>query len=240
MMISPQSAIPAQAVVPAQAQPAVSPTSKISEEDKAWALRLENRVAQGFEPTEQEIDKYKAIYEVLHPAAAPETASAETPVAAEKPESYKGLLDYPKDLAMSVTEYAAEGQAKNMVELFEDAADIKRNLGDSWEHLKKGKILNAAGDTFRAVGNTASAGLNFLQVGFSAMLGGVSTVISLPLNLLDKGAEKAGQHFAGSENAAGKAIGRVFTVLGGENSNVSYQQAVQTAVRRGLQEAHSD
>lgn len=239
MMIQPQS-VQTPAMKPASpAQPA----PKVSQEDIDWALQLEKEVKEGTrQPSSEDMARYTQIFEGLQAQtkAIHGAQSVDKQLTPESVSSVKGLLDYPKDLAMSVTEFAAEGQAKNMVELFADGADIKRNLGDSWEHLKKGEIASAALDTVRALGNTGSASVNFLQVGFSAMLGGVSTVVSLPLNLLDKGAEKAGQYFAGSENTAGKAVGKVFTVLGGENSNVGYQQALQSAARRGAQEARSD
>ncbi|MGE3724293.1 MAG: hypothetical protein AB7I41_01985 [Candidatus Sericytochromatia bacterium] len=153
----------------------------------------------------------------------------------------KGLLDYPKDIAMGITEYAAEGQAKNLVELYDDAADVKQNLGDSWEHLKKGEIGQAAGDTLRAVGNSAQTVGNFLQVGLHTLLGGVSTVVSLPLNLLDKGAEKVGEHFSKPDTGVvGRAVGSVSTFFGGKNSNVSYPDALQAATVSGVRKAERD
>ena len=173
------------------------------------------------------------------PAAAPVATLAPEPTAAE-PTCQKGLLDYPKDLAMGITEYAAEGQAKNRVELFEDISDVKENLGDSWEHLKKGEVLSAAGDTLRAGFNTLSAGVNFFQTGLHSLLGGVSTVVSLPLNLLDKGAEKAGAALSKSDSAVGRAVGKVSTFIGGENSNTGYFEAINQADLQGAQEARQD
>jgi hypothetical protein len=155
--------------------------------------------------------------------------------------SVKGLLDYPKDIAMGITEYAAEGQAKNLVELYDDAADVKRNLGDTWDHLKKGEIGQAAGDTLRAVGNAGQTVGNFLQVGLHTLLGGVSTAVSLPLNLLDKGAEKVGEHFAKPDTGVvGRAVGSVSTFFGGKNSNVSYPDALQAATVSGMRKAERD
>lgn len=173
------------------------------------------------------------VQPVAAPVSTPESAPAE-------PNSQKGLLDYPKDLAMGITEYAAEGQAKNMVELFEDVSDVKENLGDSWEHLKKGEVLSAAGDTLRAGFNTLSAGVNLFQTGLHSLLGGVSTVVSLPLNLLDKGAEKAGAALSKSDSAVGRAVGKVSTFIGGENSNTDYFEAVNQAGLNGAQEARQD
>ncbi len=175
--------------------------------------------------------------------------SAEAPLAPQAiggepaPEggSVKGLLDYPKDIAMGITEYAAEGQAKNLVELYDDAADVKRNLGDSWDHLKKGEIGQAAGDTLRAVGNSVQTASNFLQVGLHTLLGGVSTAVSLPLNLLDKGAEKVGEHFSKPDTGVvGRAVGSVSTFFGGKNSNVSYPEALQAATVSGMGKAKRD
>jgi len=170
--------------------------------------------------------------------------SAPTPMGGEPaPEggSVKGLLDYPKDIAMGITEYAAEGQAKNLVELYDDAADVKQNLGDSWDHLKKGEIGQAAGDTLRAVGNSVQTASNFLQVGLHTLLGGVSTVVSLPLNLLDKGAEKVGEHFSKPDTGVvGRAVGSVSTFFGGKNSNVSYPDALQAATVSGMRKAKRD
>jgi hypothetical protein len=254
MMIPPQSV--KTTVSTPQPKPATPPSvagSKVSESDIEWALALEKAVIEkDHDPTTEETERYTGIaqrlqqeHEATHGPAI--SYGAETPTeiggtpAPERKPMLKGLFDYPKDLAMGVTEYAAKGQAKNMVELFDDASDIKQNLGDSWDHVKKGEVLKAGADTLRAVGNTASGAVNFFQVGLHSLLGGVSSVVSLPLNLLDKGAEKAGEHFSKPDTGVvGRAVGSVSTFLGGRDSNVGYREALQTATVAGFAAAKQE
>ncbi|PIQ25507.1 hypothetical protein COW36_20905 [bacterium (Candidatus Blackallbacteria) CG17_big_fil_post_rev_8_21_14_2_50_48_46] len=243
MMISPQSVIPAQPASAAPPKPATSP-APVTQAELDWAVQLEKAVTNGYQPNTQEQEMYTEIYKRYQSSQA--EASAQTEKASpsvesgEKAESSKGILDYPKDLAMGITEYAAKGQAKNSIEFLDDAGDIKENLGDSWDHIKKGEVGKAGIDVLKAVGNTASAGVNLFQTGLHTLLGGFSTVVSLPLNLLDKGAEKAGEHLSKSESGFGKAVGKVSTFIGGQNSNVGYNEALQTAAREGVRAAHQD
>lgn len=173
------------------------------------------------------------------PVALPKAVPGETQCPVEMPAS-KGILDYPKDLSMHVTELAAKGQAKNSMEFIEDIQDIGGNLGDSWNHLKEGEVIGAMGDSVRAVGNTVSAGVNLVQTGLSATLGGLSLIASAPLNLLDKAAEIGGEKGAKSDSGIGKALGRISTFFGGRDSNTSLTETMANGTRAGIQAARQD
>ncbi|PKL75628.1 MAG: hypothetical protein CVV27_14385 [Candidatus Melainabacteria bacterium HGW-Melainabacteria-1] len=158
-------------------------------------------------------------------------SAAQLDVTEASPESSKGLLDYPKDLAMAVTEYASAGQAKNTVEFLEDMGDIKEAAGDLATNLKEGSVLKAAGNAGRIGWNVLSGLGNLFQTGVSTLAGGASTVVSLPLNLLDKGGEIAGKKLSDSDSAVSRAVGQGFKFVSGENSNVSYGEAVRSAAQ---------
>lgn len=175
------------------------------------------------------------------PFEIPEVKPGETtcPAAPLEAASSKGLLDYPKDLAMAVTEAAARGQAKNTVEFLADISDLKEAAQDAGAQLKEGQLGQAALSAGRVGWNVLSGFGNMVQAGVSAAVGGISTTVSLPLSALDAGAEAAGKAASKSDSAAGKFVGKALKLFVGENSSSNYFESVNRASGEAAQKARS-
>lgn len=227
---------------PAEKPPVVSKPSSTSEavtqEEITWATQLESKVREGhYQPNAEEMDKYTEIYQKLQSNGISETASE---ASACSPQSHKGILDYPKDMAMSVTQFMETGRAKNQMEFLEDIGDIKDNGKKLVENVKEGKLLKATGNLFKMGWNGLSAGVNSVQSGAYSMAAGASAVVSIPLNLLDKGAEAAGKAMSDSGSSLVRGTGKVFQALGGENSHQGFFEAVNEATQKGITKAQAD
>ncbi|MBF2054103.1 MAG: hypothetical protein IGS03_11685 [Candidatus Sericytochromatia bacterium] len=168
------------------------------------------------------------------------------PLSAEaKEKSTYGLLDLAEKPAMALTKIAAQGQAKNRVEMFDDFQKVGEHGAEAFQHFKEGEIKEGLLDGVRSVGKVFSGLGNAITSGMYTTLGGVSIVASLPLNLLDRGAEKLGE-LADTEAGkspvkwAGKGLGFVGKALGGQNSNIAYEKMVYQTTQETIQKTRQE
>ncbi|MEZ0370116.1 MAG: hypothetical protein ACAI44_13595 [Candidatus Sericytochromatia bacterium] len=237
--------------VPPSLPPVPPPAPKYLTVDQAdinWALDLEMKVKDGHQPTPEETERYQDIARKLatetqavaetetNPAAAFAGAEASTEASTE---SSKGLLDYPKDALMSVSEYAAAGTAKNTVEFYEDMHDIKQAGSDFVDNIKHGHGLKAGGNVLKMGWNVLSSIGNAVQTGVCSTVGGITMIPTAALNLLDKGGEVAGKKLHASDSAVVRGLGSGVKFFVGENSNKSYLDSVQAAAREAKTKAQS-
>lgn len=183
------------------------------------------------------IHKQPQLPQTLQKVETSPSQQPEQPKEAQPEKSTKGLLDYPKDLAMDLTEIGNKGVAKNTVEFLDDMKDIKQEGKEFVEHIKEGKILSAAGDGLSMVGNAASGIGNLFQVGVSNMGAGLGTILGAPMNLIDKGAEAAGDATEDAKSFFGKAANFISRGIGGDNSHKGFMESVKDAQAKGIQEA---
>ncbi|MEZ0370835.1 MAG: hypothetical protein ACAI44_17215 [Candidatus Sericytochromatia bacterium] len=237
--------------VPPSLPPVPPPAPKyqtVDQTDINWALDLEKKVKDGHEPTPEETQRYQDIAKKLaaeaNPVATTEAAPAAAFAGAEasaeaSTESSKGLLDYPKDVLMGVSEYAAAGTAKNTVEFYEDIHDIKAAGSDFVDNVKHGHGLKAGGNVLRMGWNVLSSIGNAVQTGVCSTVGGITMIPTAALNLLDKGGEAAGKKLRASDSAVVRGLGTGVKFMVGENSNKSYLDSVQAAAREAKTKAQS-
>lgn len=181
--------------------------------------------------------------EALSQAAA--EAMSDTPLPEAEDTTRYGLLDLVEKPAMALTKIAAQGQAKNRVEMFDDFQKVGEHGAEALQHFKDGEIKEGLLDGVRSVGKVFSGLGNALTSGMYTTLGGVSSVASLPLNLLDRGAEKLGE-LADTEAGknpvkwAGKGLGFVGKALGGQNSNTAYEKMVYQTTQETIQKTRQE
>jgi hypothetical protein len=228
---------PAVTATPSPATPAPAPLTS-SDPDIQWALDLEQKVKDGYQPNEADTTRYQQIAAKVAAQAAPAEEAAETHAA----ESSKGLLDYPKDVAMGISEYAAAGTAKNTVGFLEDMHEIAHNGGEIGDHLKHGEVLKAGGNVLHMGWGLLKGIGHAVTTGAWSTVGGVTMVAAVPLNLLDKGGEVAGKKLRQSDSAVGHVLGQGLKFLAGENSNKGYLESIQGASREATIKAmnHTD
>lgn len=189
-------------------------------------------------------DSLAQASEALTQATAEAMEAQPLPAEAEEKSTY-GMLDLAEKPAMALTKLAAKGQAKNRVEMFDDFQKVGQHGAEALEHFKEGEIKAGLLDGVRSVGKVFSGLDNAITSGMYTTLGGVSTVASLPLNLLDRGAEKLGEL---SETKAGnnpvkwvgKGLGYVGKALGGQNSNTSYATMVSQTTQETIQKTRQE
>lgn len=169
------------------------------------------------------------------PAAAP--VQALPAEAAPEAESKMGLLDYPKEGLLAVTQMAAKGQAKNIMEFAEDLNDIKTAGKELVQDLKAGKLLSALGNVGKMVGNAVSANVNAMQAGVAGLAAGASAVVATPFVVLDAGAEAIGKALDSNNEGLGASVGKAFQFLGGQNSDQGIYGAVRAGQREGVASA---
>jgi len=166
-------------------------------------------------------------------AAAPPEAPQATEAASAPAEaaSTKGLLDYPKDLLMSVSEFAAAGTAKHTVEFYEDMHQIKENAGHFGDEVSHGEGLKAAGSALKMGWNLLKGLGDAIQTGASSMVGGISMIPTAALNVMDQGGEAAGKKLRASDSAVVRTVGQGLRYVSGENSHRGYLDTIQSASR---------
>lgn len=167
--------------------------------------------------------------EAQEACAVDDTCAAEAP--AEASDETKGLLDYAKMPFVAATEFAAKGQARNMVEMIDDfdqAGDHFRELGSE---VSQGHLGQALGAGFRAIGHSLKGVVDTAEAGMFATVGGLSMIPTAVVNGADGLAESLGQ--VGEEQKSGlqKGLGSIGRALGGSNSHVGYVQMVQDAAQ---------
>lgn len=206
----------------AQQTQAQDPPSK---QEMNWAMELEKKVMQGYQPTSQEIEKYTDIAERV----------AELPEDGER--SVKGLLDYPKDVLMGLANFSHKSFAKNLMETARSAQDVSDSFSGAWEGLRQGRLddtiestIEGFGDVFNVIGNTAQSLAAGVGVGVSGGLARVADGV-------DQAAEWAGDKLAGNDNEWSKTGASVVRVLGGENSNENVDEVFMEKLQEGLDEA---
>ena len=99
---------------------------KLTNKDIQWAEDLLRKASDGYIPTKAELTKFEKIYSKAQ---------------AQPSESTKGLLDYPKDLLVGLTQVGFKMFARNEAELKQDVKGIKDNFKASYEGLKNGLEL---------------------------------------------------------------------------------------------------
>lgn len=168
-------------------------------------------------------------------AAVPQTSAPQTEAPSVEDDGQKGILDYAKMPFVAATEFAAKGQARNMVEIVDDFQEVGENLSDLKEHLQEysfGGVGRGVIDGLKALGNTVGMVVDVMQAGMFATVGGLTMIPTAIMNGADGAAESLG-NIGDQEDAGGikKALGSIGRAFGGKDTHVGYTQMVQDAGR---------
>ena len=196
-------------------------TQGVPEEDIQWAINLESKVKEGHQPTEDEIAKYKQIADALIEQQQGEVKGAGKKEAQkEAQDSTKGLLDYPKDLVVGLTNFTMKSFGTNAAEFEINKESMKDNFSDAWDGLKKGKLDDTIENTIEGFGDLFSVAADGVQGTLAAMAGTVGLAASGVLDGVDEAAEWAGDKLAANkDNEWSKTGASIVRLVGGENSN---------------------
>lgn len=208
-----------------------------SDEDIQWALELEQKVnTQAYEPTQEDIKRYQNIAKRLQIALEQDNPGNSQ----ENGHSVKGLLDYPKDLLVGITNFAFKSAGYNQAEAAESAENMKDNFSEAWEGLKKGKLDDTIENTIDGFGDLFDVAVDGAQSMAASVAATVGLAASGVADGLDEAAEWVGDKLAGNDNEWSKTGASVVRILGGENSNENILDGYNQKVQEGQVESKFD